>query len=1068
LWANQEIRINMTKNMTRKGLAFGAGFALIASGLAGVPAQAAGIDSGSVSLLPDGGAEYTMIAGGTLKLKANMATGVRGDGQYLKFQVEDASADSTVLLAQSTQYSYATEKFAQEADDEVVTLTVATGHKFKKDDRIAVTGHDATGFGTINVASAVVTAVTATTVKYVGSAVATDVSEVADVGQIALLPSTPALGKYILDTKTDSVTGDKTIGIKSTDKNSTQTVTVTAWIDANDDGDIDTTEYQSPARTVSFVASTGITPTVSMVPAYVGETTVKAEVTFSPVLNGSQLVASYNLSTVAAAVDVQFTRPGSTKTIDAETVTYSNTTKKFTATSYAMNNTGATATDATTTGWAISQPRASLLIQSVTIKNDVVTATTSTAAYATGDVKTHGLQIGDTVAVASATTTAANKAAAVITSVPTTTTFTYKVATAGTDDVTAATQSAGTIGVTTIVRNAVVPGTYSAQALLYRYDASVTDELTKIGSVAASSVGITTADSATLEGVPSASVNAAGKVAKSATSGSVVLSVLDKDGDPVAAGVQVAITATRNTGAGTLTVNGTTLVSTTASNLTGVTDASGQVAITFGNTIGAVGDRIDLATDVQGVTDTLNVIWEAPKYSIYDSADATANSSARNRTAGADGSSSFDLWVLDQFKNYAPADIRLLATVTGRTTQTTPVTLSNGRASFTVSPDGSAITGDTTVNFNFQEQSTQGLWTTSNDSDNFTDWAGATNGDLAAVAIKFYSQTDAVNLNANAANFPSSTVADLSAEVTTLVYKANDARVTTGVAVAYTAAQKAVVSGNIANASTGAAKAGAIITISGSGLLFNVGDVWAADSITFVSGDGTFAANVVSRTAAVDKLVTITSGAATKDQKVTFTSVGAVTGYSVKLTTPATVQSGATYRVAGQILDVNGNGIAVTTAGTGTNPTLSVTYLGLGLVSGGLPTTTDKDGMFYFYVLVGSNDMGTATITASYDADGTATVSKAVTTSSTVYVGQAAPSDTKVNVGTFKGFVALYAKGYKGQKMSAIVAGKWIVVESLASDFERVVRFTGAGYTITSKIYIDGVMIGDAFTTVTK
>jgi len=52
--------------------------------------------------------------------------------------------------------------------------------------------------------------------------------------------------------------------------------------------------------------------------------------------------------------------------------------------------------------------------------------------------------------------------------------------------------------------------------------------------------------------------------------------------------------------------------------------------------------------------------------------------------------------------------------------------------------------------------------------------------------------------------------------------------------------------------------------------------------------------------------------------------------------------------------------------------------------------------------------------------------------------------------------------------MSAIVAGKWIVVASLASDFERVVRFTGAGYTITTKIYIDGVMIGSEFTTVTK
>jgi hypothetical protein len=74
----------------------------------------------------------------------------------------------------------------------------------------------------------------------------------------------------------------------------------------------------------------------------------------------------------------------------------------------------------------------------------------------------------------------------------------------------------------------------------------------------------------------------------------------------------------------------------------------------------------------------------------------------------------------------------------------------------------------------------------------------------------------------------------------------------------------------------------------------------------------------------------------------------------------------------------------------------------------------------------------------------------------------------KVNVGSFKGYVALYAKGYKGQKMTAIVAGKWIKVDSLASDFERVVRYTGAGYSITTKIYIDGVQIGSEFTTVTK
>jgi hypothetical protein len=78
-----------------------------------------------------------------------------------------------------------------------------------------------------------------------------------------------------------------------------------------------------------------------------------------------------------------------------------------------------------------------------------------------------------------------------------------------------------------------------------------------------------------------------------------------------------------------------------------------------------------------------------------------------------------------------------------------------------------------------------------------------------------------------------------------------------------------------------------------------------------------------------------------------------------------------------------------------------------------------------------------------------------------------AVADTKVNAGSFKGYVALYAKGHKGSKMSAIVAGKWIVVASLATDFERVVRYTGAGYDIVTSIYIDGEMI-DTFNVTTK
>jgi hypothetical protein len=1170
----------MSKNMTQKGLALGAGFALISASLLAVPATAAGINNDSVSLLPNAGAEYNMIAGGTLVLKSNMASGVAGSGQYLKFLVEDSAAESTVTYSQSTQLSDLATTYTAVASNNKVTLAGLTAHKFKVGDEIEVTGFDdvaqdalnsftvaaaeggtqastsvkdidtvtigglprtgdiitvtitpagdaaqvyahtvvaddtlaetatavaalvnagadttatasagvititgaanddaiATAVGAVetvvvadtNIARATITDIEAATISYIGGAIEDDTTTVTDGGTVKLLSSTPALGSYVFDTKTDVVTGDKLIAIASTDKNVTQTVTVTAWIDSNDDGDIDTTEYQSPARTLNFLASTAIATTTSVLAAYEGQSTVQASVAFAPTLNGSQLIASYNRNGAANAVQGHFSRPGSAEEFAAATVTYSNTSKLFTLTSVNLNATSGTPVDTSGSGWGITQPTSSLKTQSVTIKSLVATVTTSTSNYASGSIAVHGLKVGDVLTTASMTTGTADKSGAIVTSVPTTTTFTYAVA-AGTVDVAATTQSAGTISVSKIVNNFVVPGTYSVQALLWRNDATLTDALIDTGSAAGLTVGSTTSTSADLEGVPSTTVNAAGKVLTGTTSGSAVLSVVDVKGNPVAAGTRVAITATRVTGSGTQTVNGTTLVGTAATAISAVTDASGQVAIAFTNSLGAAADRIDLATNVQGVTDTLSIIWEGAVYSIFDRADSSTDSAARNRVADANGSYTFDLVVLDQFKNVPGATVRLLATITGRTTQTTPVTLSAGNASVTVATDGSAVTGDTTVKMNFQKQSSLGVWTTQNGADAYVDWFASENNDLAPVLIKFYSQTDKVNLNADAANFPSSTAADFAADVTVLAYNAVDTRLTSGVATAYTAATKATVSGNVANASTGVAKAGAVVTVSGAGLLFNSGGVWAADSISFITNDGTYAVDVVSTTSG-KKVVTVTSGAVSATATVTYTAVSAVTGYSVKLTTPATVQSGSTYRVEGQVLDINGNGIVLTTAGTGTNPTLSVTYMGLGLVSGSLPTTTDASGKFYFYVLVGSNDVGTATVTASYDADGTATTSAAVSASSVVYIGQSAPavaSDTKVNVGSFKGYVALYAKGYKGKKMSAIVAGKWIVVASLASDFERVVRYTGAGYDIVTTIYIDGVKV-ETFNVTTK
>ena len=145
----------------------------------------------------------------------------------------------------------------------------------------------------------------------------------------------------------------------------------------------------------------------------------------------------------------------------------------------------------------------------------------------------------------------------------------------------------------------------------------------------------------------------------------------------------------------------------------------------------------------------------------------------------------------------------------------------------------------------------------------------------------------------------------------------------------------------------------------------------------------------------------------------------------------------------------------------GSTITLSSTGPGYLLNTSG---TTLADGTYNTKLLVGSADSGSAVIKASVTIAGvvtTKTVTVAINSSGTV------PGEAKVNAGSFKGYVALYAKGYAGQRMSAKVGNDWVVVPVLASNFERVVEYTGAGYTIAVRIYIDRVLV-DTITVTTK
>jgi len=64
----------------------------------------------------------------------------------------------------------------------------------------------------------------------------------------------------------------------------------------------------------------------------------------------------------------------------------------------------------------------------------------------------------------------------------------------------------------------------------------------------------------------------------------------------------------------------------------------------------------------------------------------------------------------------------------------------------------------------------------------------------------------------------------------------------------------------------------------------------------------------------------------------------------------------------------------------------------------------------------------------------------------------------KVNAGSFKGYVVLYALNHEGKRLSAKVGNDWVIVASIPKSVDnlyRHVEFTGVGYEVQVRIFID-------------
>jgi hypothetical protein len=455
----------------------------------------------------------------------------------------------------------------------------------------------------------------------------------------------------------------------------------------------------------------------------------------------------------------------------------------------------------------------------------------------------------------------------------------------------------------------------------------------------------------------------------------------------------------------TLTVGGTTHTSTSTLPTANAfsTDANGEATLTL-TTVGfAAAKMITVSVTVQRYTTTLQITQKAATYTVK-----AVDGQYAYTTPG--GSVALAYTVKDQWgANPTGVTQRVRVDVSGgnQTAQSLYGNVSAGAASVTVTGKPSTASGDATANVHLEKQDSSTLnWSTD---------TGATTTSTA-VTVKFDSAAIAF------ATDPAS--------------------------------DSASVSGATATISGALNHPGGSVTLTGAGLTFtNASGTTASGTMTVrTAANGLFTVSAHS-TVAGTYPVTVVAGTYSKAVVVT---IDAITAHEATVMTITQlgggtyVTPGSTLRVVIKMTDKYGN-IAASSADS-----LSMTVTGPGF-TGTLPTKVDKNGEATLNVLLGSQDTGTVKVEGSFAAATT------VTSSAEFTVGTAPAADKKITVGSFKGFIAIYTKGYEGSKLSAKVAGKWLVVPSLANwqnkDYSRTVRFTGAGYDIQVHLYIDGVFV---------
>ncbi|CAB4570319.1 unannotated protein [freshwater metagenome] len=1085
--------------MTRKGLAFGAGLSLVASGFVALPAQASGIDNGWVRLAPSAGTTYNTLLGQKFDLAAGFATAA-DNGAKLKFLVEDADqlarydidgnaiTDFDTIAADTGTGDVTALRQVQGSTDTVVAAFAAASEIEVGDvvdgDSIAVTGGTAAVLTELNgklrvsavkeVASGAMTSAVYTAGAAVGDLdtvvitknahgiVAGDIVLIASAGLSALTTDTAAtvagqLNGYALVTAADTntFTIQKVLAgltVNQTSNNFTAGTVEVHNVTVNLAGTTDITA-NSAVLTDSIAGGfdeltdgDALDSAANMVIAsfgLAGQSGVGAQKTDGTAgrnADGSFIVDTNDTDDAGTEQTLRLaaTKAGSVKVtswIDSDNDNVIDTTEYRSPQRTVTFVALASATFTTTIDTPLTGSSAQAAY--VTIAPDI-----NLAQFASGDVV---VDFGKNGA-----STDADQAAA------------YD----STLKVLKATASEAT-GAGDILYAEAQYGTTNYGGKVYATADTTTVNIGGASNANADGDGVSTP-------YVLAGANYNGTNLRSGTTAVQVITdlttmVAGATAPAAPAGVKAEITITKVSLASTssVTAGGKTLASTgTSISYFTTSNADGEVLVDLVAT-GAATDSVTVGvrvldssiagtagyTTAKSVTltwaaATLAASGELIELATYGDADDNGTHDAQ-RSVAKGGSMTLNYQVRDSFgAPFTAAGYRLAITSTagsGGGSVAGFAAVTNGLATFTFTDNTVGTTGSYTINANLEKINTAG--TAYAEVDAGSDLDIVVNVGTAAAAT-ITAPTDFASTDTAKALETKAVVGGIDGRKTNYDFP-------------YTSANGYRING-VVRSSTGAGLPGQAVTISapaGVGLATDdesANEVLATGSITvYTNSSGAYSVYAFSNKSG-NQSFTITSGSASKTHVWQWAAPAVTAGTVLALDMPASVAPGSTFKVTATLTDKFGN--AVDTS----SDQISLTYSGPGIVFGTLPVDTDKNGQVSFAVLLGANDKGTVSVTAAYDQSndndftGTTALDKDITVTKTTTVGAVA-STGKVNVGSFNGKLVVYAAGLNGARISWKVGGNWgsQVASSNYSIFNRPTPRAGA--TVSVDIYVNGV-----------